>query len=119
MAKGGSPIYDFQLSEFAAGTLTAEGIVDGEVVCTHEVNTPGEAAGLQIEIADRGIEPVADGSDLIPVYIKVVDDNGTVVPDYEGKVHVEVSGCGSLVGENIPRIQVQDQSPEKESDLRL
>ena len=113
MAKGGSPIYDFQLSEFAAGTLTAEGIVDGEVVCTHEVNTPGEAAGLQIEIADRGIEPVADGSDLIPVYIKVVDDNGTVVPDYEGKVHVEVSGCGSLVGENIPRIQVQDQSPEK------
>ena len=113
MAKGGSPIYDFQLSEFAAGTLTAEGIVDGEVVCTHEVNTPGEAAGLQIEIADRGVEPVADGSDLIPVYIKVVDENGTVVPDYEGKVHVEVSGCGSLVGENIPRIQVQDQSPEK------
>ncbi|WP_162607587.1 discoidin domain-containing protein [Lachnoclostridium sp. An181] len=113
MKKGGSPTFEFQLSSFEAGTLVAEGIVDGEVVCTHEVNTPGEAAALEIEIGDRGVEPEADGSDLVPVYIKVVDENGTIVPDYAGKVHVEVTGNGALVGEDIPRIQVQDQTPEK------
>lgn len=113
MAKSGSPIYDFQLSEFKAGTLVAEGIVDGEVACTYEVNTPGKAVGIEVEIGTRDVEPEADGSDLIPVYIKVVDEKGTIIPDYNGKIHVEVSGNGTLVGENIPRIQVEDQTPEK------
>ncbi len=113
MKKGGSPIYDFQLSEFAAGTLKAEGVVDGEVVCTHEVSTPGTAVKFEVEIGDRGVEPEADGSDLVPVYIKAVDENGTIVPDYAGTVHVEVGGNGSLVGDDIPRIKVQDQTLEK------
>ena len=113
MKKGGSPIFEFQLSEFEAGTLKAEGIVDGEVVTEYEVATPGEAAGFEIEIRDRGITPVADGSDLIPVHVKAVDANGTIVPDYKGIVHLEVSGNGKLVGDNIPRIQVEDQKLEK------
>ena len=113
MKKGGSPIFEFKLSEFEPGVLKAEGIVDGEVVADYEVATPGEAAGFEIEIRDRGIAPVADGSDLIPVHVKAVDANGTIVPDYQGIVHLEVSGNGNLVGDNIPRIQVEDQKLEK------
>ncbi|MDZ5035359.1 hypothetical protein, partial [Clostridium perfringens] len=45
--------------------------------------------------------------------MKAVDKNGTVVPDFNGKVNIEVSGEGALVGKNIPRIKVEDQILEK------
>ena len=112
MKKGGSPIFQFELSQFEAGTLKAEGIVDGQVVTQHEVTTPGQAVALELEVRDRGLAPVADGSDLIPVHIKAVDANGTVVPDFDGRVHVSVTGNGKLVGEDIPRIKVEDQKLE-------
>ncbi|MER6943149.1 discoidin domain-containing protein [Nonomuraea sp. NPDC000554] len=55
------------------------------------------------------IEPVADASDLIPVFIKIVDEHGTIVPNSAEKVSLTVSGQGSLVGHDIPRIAVQTQ----------
>ncbi|OIJ90446.1 discoidin domain-containing protein [Streptomyces colonosanans] len=55
------------------------------------------------------IQPVADGSDLIPVFIKVVDANGTVVPTSTAEIKLAVTGHGSLVGHDIPRIAVQTQ----------
>lgn len=55
------------------------------------------------------IRPVADGSDLIPVFIKVVDANGTVVPTSATKITLAVTGKGSLVGHGIPRIAVETQ----------
>ncbi|SIR73888.1 protein of unknown function [Paenibacillus macquariensis] len=110
--KGGSPIFTFQLAKFAAGDLRAEAILDGKVVKTHTVKTPGQAAGIEIEVRDRGIMPVADGSDVIPVYFKVVDENGTVVPSYEGSIKIAVTGDGELVGENIERIGVEEQRVE-------
>ena len=113
MKKGGSPIFEFTLSEFKAGTLKVEGLVNGEIVTSHEVSTPEETVKLEVEIRDGGIDPVADGSDLIPVYVKAVDKNGTIVPDFNGSVHIEVAGQGALVGENMPRIKVEDQILEK------
>ena len=110
--KGGSPIYEFSLKEFKVGELKAEGIVDGKVVCTDTVRTPEKETKIEIEVRDRDVKPIADGSDLIPVYIKAVDENGTVVPDYKGTVTLNVSGEGELVGENIPRIKVQNQTLE-------
>lgn len=107
--KGGSPIFTFTLDEIKQGSLRAEAILDGKVAATHEVKTPGTAAHLEIEVKDRGVTPVADGSDLIPVYVKAVDENGTVVPDYDGQVHISVSGEGELVGKDIPRIKAEDQ----------
>ena len=111
-AKGGSPIFTFHLPAFIKGELLAEAVLDGKVVCTHTVKTPEAATHFEIEFAERGITPVADGSDLIPVYIKAVDDNGTVVPDYNGTVSLAVSGEGKLVGEGIPRIKVEQQKLE-------
>lgn len=110
--KGGSPIFTFKLDKFAAGELKAEAILDGNVVKTHTVITPGQAAGIEVEVRDRGIKPVADGSDLIPVYFKVVDKNGTVVPNYDGKIKIAVTGAGELVGQNIERIGVEEQCVE-------
>lgn len=55
------------------------------------------------------IQPVADGSDLIPVFIKVVDVNGTVIPTSTAEIKLAVTGKGSLVGHDIPRLAVQTQ----------
>lgn len=112
MRKGGSPIFLFGLPQFKAGTLKAEGVVDGAVVARHEVSTPGRAVALELEVREHGVAPVADGSDLIPVHIKAVDAKGTVVPDFGGIVHVSVAGNGKLVGEGIPRLKVEDQRLE-------
>lgn len=108
-SKGGSPIFTFHLDRFEKGSLTAEGIVDRTAVVTHEVKTPETAARFEVEIREKGIRPIADGSDLIPVYIKAVDQNGTVIPNYTGQVHIDVSGEGELVGKDIPRIKAEDQ----------
>lgn len=110
--KGGSPIFTFHLDSFEEGSLMAEGILDGKAVVTHEVRTPQRAVRLEVEIRENGIRPVADGSDLIPVYIKAVDSNGTIVPDYDKKVRITVSGEGELVGKEIPRIRVEEQTLE-------
>ncbi|MFE7598664.1 discoidin domain-containing protein [Streptomyces sp. NPDC057494] len=60
------------------------------------------------QLLDR-VQPVADGSDLIPVYVKVVDEHGTLVADSSAPVTLHVTGAGSLVGAGIPRIAVQTQ----------
>ena len=112
VSKGGSPIFTFNLDRFVAGELRAETKLNGAVVKTHTVRTPGQANRLQIEVRDRGIQPTADGSDLIPVYFKVVDANGTIVPNYEGTVKISVTGEGQLVGKDIPRIGVEEQNVE-------
>ena len=111
MEKGGSPIFHFTLPSFAAGELKAVGNFQGEEV-TYSVKTPGEPDHIDIEPALRGINPVADGSDQIPVYFKVVDANGTVVPTYNEKIEITVSGNGALIGKDIPRIGVQSHRPE-------
>lgn len=110
--KGGSPIFRIPLLSFAAGELRAEGILDGESAAVHTVNTPGKPARIEIEVRDRDIKPVADGSDLVPVYFKAVDENGTVIPDYDQKIRISVTGEGTLVGANIPRIDVEEQKLE-------
>ena len=110
--KGGSPIFRFSLSGYEAGELKAEAYLDGKLVKTHAVSTPGNPARVVVEPDLKGIAPVADGSDLIPVHVKVVDAEGTVVPGFKGNVRVGVEGAGTLVGEKMPRIRVENQQPD-------
>ncbi|RVU23769.1 beta-galactosidase [Streptomyces antnestii] len=72
-----------------------------------------EAVGLRTVsgMLDR-IRPVADGSDLIPVYVKVVDADGNLVPDSSATLDIKVTGSGTLVGADIPRIAVQTQKAQ-------
>lgn len=115
-SKGGSPYFKFDLGTYEAGELKAEGLMNDKVVCSHIVKTPGIPDHIEIEIADAGIKPIADGSDMVPFYIKVCDVNGTVVsntkPFQTFTVQTSVSGEGELIGANIPRIQIAKQKTE-------
>jgi hypothetical protein len=115
-ARNGSPLYRFNLENYQSGTLRAEGILDGKVVCSNTVTTPGKPDHLEIEVADSGMAPVADGSDIFPVYIKVCDKNGTIVSNKKGleqySINLEVKGEGWLIGNNVPSSGVKLQNTE-------
>lgn len=110
--KGGSPVFIFNAGGYEAGTLKAEALIDGKVVATHSVTTPEKADHLVVDIQTDGIVPVADGSDLIPVYFKVCDKNGSLVYNSKQEIRMQVSGEGTLVGDTIRRIGVNPQRVE-------
>lgn len=110
--KGGSPSFVFDAKNYEAGTLKAEALIKGKVVATHEVRTPGAPHHIEVDVHCNSVLPVADGSDMIPVYFKVCDESGTVVNSSDVEITIAVSGQGSLIGEGIKRIGVSPQQVE-------
>lgn len=110
--KGGSPCYVFNAGTYEAGELVAQGVIAGKVVATHAVRTPEAAHHLEIMLKEEGIQPVADSSDMIPVYFKVCDKNGTLVSHSDCKIRISVSGEGTLIGDGIERIGINPQQVE-------
>ncbi len=115
-AKDGSPYYLFRLGSYHAGELKAEGIVDGKVACRHIIRTPGKADHLEIEVDALAVKPVANGSDMVPFYVKVCDKNGTVVcnkePFQSYTLQVRATGDGDLIGADIARVHIATQQTE-------
>ncbi|RHO74024.1 DUF4982 domain-containing protein [Parabacteroides sp. AF48-14] len=110
--KGGSPVFVFNAGGYEAGELKAEALVGGAVVATHRVSTPEKADRLVVDIKTDCIIPIADGSDMIPVYIKVCDKNGSLVYDSGQEIMIQVSGEGVLIGDTIRRIGINPQKVE-------
>ena len=114
--KGGSPYFLFKTDQYQKGELKAQGILNEKVVSTHIVKTPEAPDHLEIEWATKGINPIADGSDIIPFYVKVCDKNGTVIsnvnPMESFDINLKVSGNGKLIGANVPRIGIARQQTE-------
>lgn len=110
--KGGSPSFIFDAGGYEAGELKADGFVNGKVRVSHSVNTPAAPHHVVVEVPDHGIVPQADGSDMIPVYFKICDENGTVVNTSKAEITISVSGEGVLIGDNIRRIGINPQKVE-------
>lgn len=110
-SKEGSPYYIFHLDNYQPGKLKAEGLINGKVVASHQVRTPEKPTHLEIELAENGVLPVADGSEMVPVYIKIVDDKGTIVTNKMGQeyfeIELEVSGEGILIGGTSQEVKLQ------------
>lgn len=112
VGKGGSPCFVFNVENYEAGELKAIGYIGGNEVILHKIHTPETAQYISIHIPDHPIRPIADGSDLIPVYFKICDKNGTVIKDSDTQIEIEVSGEGTLVGDLIRRIGINPQKVE-------
>ena len=110
--RGGSPLFVFDAGTYEAGTLKAEAYIGGKVVATHTVSTPGAPHHLKVTLKTDGIQPVADGSDMIPVYIEVCDAAGNRVYDAASRIRLQVEGEGTLIGDSIPRIGINPQQTE-------
>lgn len=112
ISKGGSPFYQFNAGGYESGELKAEGVVDGKVVTTHTVRTPGTPHHVEVVIPSYPVQPVADGSDMTPVYFKICDENGTRVNTSDAEIQITVSGEGCLIGDQIRRIGINPQRVE-------
>lgn len=92
------PPFWFDVPAFVPGMLEAVGFIGGKAVAMHRVMTPGAPARLKIELDDAGVCPAPH--DLLFARARLVDENGTTVPDSGAKVQFGVAGSGvELVGE--------------------
>jgi hypothetical protein len=88
------PPFTFSGLTFHAGELKAEGLINGEVVATHVVRTPGSAKSLSVEFDANDVP--ANGSETLFVYASILDANGTLVPTASNNVTFSVTGPASL-----------------------
>jgi beta-galactosidase len=94
--KTGDDLHVFWRVPYQPGTLKAVSRKNGKIVLTDEVQTAEQPAKI-ILIPDRRTIK-ADGSDLSFVTVKVVDKNGTVVPNADNVVDFQLGGEGLLAG---------------------
>ena len=77
------------------GSIKAVAYNGGKAVATHTVETAGKAVALKM-IAETPDSWQADGVDLQYVKVYAVDRKGRVVPTFDEKLSVEVSGPATL-----------------------
>ncbi len=73
------PPFTFHLPKFEPGELVASAYIGGQIVARHSVRTPEAPASVVAGLAREGDPAVA--GDLLFVHARVVDANGTTVPD--------------------------------------
>lgn len=78
--------------------LLAEGLIDGKVVATHQVNPARRPEKILLWVDNQGTSLEADGSDFVTVVAGVADKNGNIkrLNNYSIKFHIE--GEGRILG---------------------
>lgn len=79
---------------FSAGSLRAVSFKQGKEILTKDLHTAGKPAKIELS-ADR-VSINADGKDLSFVTVKVLDNEGHVVPQADNLIQFAVSGEGYL-----------------------
>jgi len=91
----------FKMDKFTAGTLKAEGLINGIKAASNSVKTPEKAAKIELsyDLSSIAINPTFP--DVVFVYAKIVDKNGTVIPMATDEVRFTITnGNAELVGAN-------------------
>jgi beta-galactosidase len=94
--KHNGDLHVFWRLPFEPGVLKAVSRKNGQVVLTSEVRTAEAPARIVLVPDHQTIK--ADGSDLSFVTVKVVDKNGTLVPDADQLIKFDVTGQGLIAG---------------------
>jgi len=96
--------------KYRPGTLTAKGYdAAGQISASDAVATTGEPASLRLTSART--ELTADGEDLTPVEVDVLDAHGRIVPTADNLVTFKVSGPGYVAG--VGNGNPADHDPDK------
>ncbi len=81
---------------FEPGVIKAVSRRNGKVELTKEVRTADDAAKILLSADRQTIK--ADGNDLSFVTVKVVDKNGTTVPQADNVISLDLEGLGFVAG---------------------
>ena len=91
----------FKVAKFTAGSLRAEGFIKGQKVVSTVVKTPETATKIELsyDVSSKAINP--NNPDVVFVYAKITDANGTIIPDATSEVTFALSeGNAALIGAN-------------------
>ena len=91
----------FKLEKFVAGTLRAEGFINGKKVVSSFVKTPEKATQIELtyDVSSKEINP--DFPDMVFVYAKIKDANGTLIATATNEVAFTLlEGNAELIGAN-------------------
>ncbi|WP_222845211.1 glycoside hydrolase family 2 protein [Flavobacterium piscinae] len=95
------PPFVFTIPSFQKGNLRAEGIINGKKVTEHWVKSPESATAIQLVIDESNVKINPNHQDVVFVYAKIVDDNGTLVPDANHEISFSLEGAqAELIGQN-------------------
>jgi len=90
------PPFTFTGLSFTPGQLKADGYIDGELVATDIVITPGSALKLDIDFSASELTP---GGDMAFVYVSVLDSSDILVASASNSILLEViSGPATVIG---------------------
>ncbi|MDQ6470040.1 glycoside hydrolase family 2 TIM barrel-domain containing protein [Flavobacterium sp. LHD-80] len=91
----------FKVSAFQAGTLRAEGFIKGKKVASNSVKTPGKASKIELSYDLSSVKINPEFPDMVFVYAKITDENGTVIPTATNEVTFALSeGNAEIIGQN-------------------
>ncbi|MBN2521275.1 MAG: DUF4982 domain-containing protein [Bacteroidales bacterium] len=82
--------------KYSPGEIKAIGKKDGEIVMEKIIKTAQNPHAIELN-ADRNILK-ADGMDLSFITVKVIDENGTIVPYADNLINFEIKGEGMIAG---------------------
>ncbi|MBO0996081.1 discoidin domain-containing protein [Bacillus sp. SD088] len=107
------PIIIFHDVPWEEGELRAEGFINGNMVATHTIATPGKPDHLSVEFVSNGVdELVANGSDMIKAHVSIRDQHGHVVPTGSHSISLHLSGPGQLIGNEDSRVRANPVKTE-------
>lgn len=90
--------YSYVKKNWQQVSFIAEGIIDGQVVCTQKKMPSRRSTQLRLSIDNEGQYLKADGSDFIPIVCEVTDDEGNVRRLAKEQILFSVEGEGEIIG---------------------
>ena len=101
-----SPPFTFE-EAWSSGEIQVNGYRKGKRVASLRRATPSQPHQLTLDFGldERTSWPheiVADGNSIVPIYVRVRDKNGTIVPDANCSIRLDVKGAAEVVGDNEP-----------------
>ena len=113
--KEGDSLHVMWRIAFENGTLRAVSRQKGKIVLSREIKTAGLPASIEL-VADK-LQLQPDGTDLSFVTVRIVDEDGNLVPDAEHLVKFSVSGPARIAGvdNGDPVSKASFKAPERES----
>lgn len=99
------PPFTFRIPKYVAGTLEAKGYINNKNVVNHKVTSPEKPSSIKIEVDYSGRELDSKNEDVVFVYAKILDKNGTIITDPIDKIQFSINGNAQLIGENPVAIE--------------
>lgn len=80
--------------------IVAEGLIDGKVVVSSKKMAALRTSYIKLNLENKNIPLVANGSDIITIIASIVDENGTVKRLSNDVLKFNIEGEGKIIGDS-------------------